>query len=489
MFSGSAVSLCFHEIFEFLKIMEDFEETLLTAPKYYWGCCQVCKRAGTKGEPLKRCSRCNCLFYCSKEHQKSDWKYHKKVCSYLSTAAEEVGAEIFFGQQIEFNDEDEPTEDDHEKILEERPNEKTRNWKSWTKFRVNAAKMAEILTGKDLEPHEKEIFLFPKACRVCRLAKKDGMIDCEDCMNVTYCSDQHKAEHLETHKKRFCHELKYAMVCDNYESTVSISSPAVPRQVDTKFNLARDMESHLKFSSNSKHGQNVDLAEMEFRFLSDRLSGPMTIVYCGATYGLKNDTKIQNVSELTIHLVGSNIVEMLGIIKWEYILHRLPKLNSLHLVFIGLELDGEEEDGVCPDLEPCSRCQDKGRAIKYDIRKMSYEKYCESLQYIMPDMACAFNCGFHEYTKEPSKDTWKPALSYLTRHAGVPLIFTSYNLSEAQADYQLILENSNSELISQACKVVNPYRSYRSIRDFEFDHDNDVFYCNQYLSVVNAKDS
>lgn len=125
------------------------------------------------------------MFYCSKEHQKEDWKHHKKVCSYLATAAEEVGADNFFGHQIEFEDEDEV------EVEEERPNEKSKSWKSWTKFRVNAVKMCEILTGRPLAPFEKEVFLFPRACRQCRMAKKDGMIDCHDCMSVTFCSEQH----------------------------------------------------------------------------------------------------------------------------------------------------------------------------------------------------------------------------------------------------------------------------------------------------------
>lgn len=451
------------------------EETLLTAPKYYWGSCMVCKKGGSKNDQLKSCSRCRCVFYCSKECQKLDWKNHKKLCSYLATAAEEVGAELFFGRQLEFEDEE------NEEICEN-PNEKTKSWKSWTKFRVNAAKMCEILMGKPLEPHEKEIFLFPKACRVCRLAKKDGMIDCFNCTCVTYCSQQCFEENFELHQEKMCRELKYALVCDNYESTVSISAPAIPENVDKVFKLEENMLKHLKFELKMQKSTDVDLAEMEFRFLSDRLSGPLTILHC-----LKEFSSTEN-TDLKIHIVGSNVIEMLGIIKWEYLLHRLPKLNTLHLVFIGLELDMEENDGENEDIQPCEKCCEKGRKVIYDIRRMSYEKYCQKCpNYQIPDLVAAFNCGFHEFEKEPEKDTWKPALPFLTQHGKIPLIFTSYTLTEAQKDYDLIQKCSNHDLEIHACKLQNPFRSYRSIRDFEFDNDCDVFYANQYFSVVSNK--
>ncbi len=71
---------------------------LLAAPHFYWGCCMVCRLAGTPERPLKRCSRCAAVFYCSSEHQKRHWKLHRRLCSYLSTAAEEIGADNFFGK-------------------------------------------------------------------------------------------------------------------------------------------------------------------------------------------------------------------------------------------------------------------------------------------------------------------------------------------------------------------------------------------------------
>lgn len=40
---------------------------------------QYCELCG-KMENLLRCGRCRSSFYCSKEHQRRDWKKHKLVC-------------------------------------------------------------------------------------------------------------------------------------------------------------------------------------------------------------------------------------------------------------------------------------------------------------------------------------------------------------------------------------------------------------------------
>jgi uncharacterized C2H2 Zn-finger protein len=42
--------------------------------------CVVCGR----DDRLLRCSRCKSVFYCTKEHQKLDWKRHKRLCPRLS---------------------------------------------------------------------------------------------------------------------------------------------------------------------------------------------------------------------------------------------------------------------------------------------------------------------------------------------------------------------------------------------------------------------
>ena len=70
--------------------------------KTFKGCCMVCGATSNRSDDpyktttLKRCSRCRCVAYCSVEHQKCHWKYHKALCNYLSAAAGEVGADTFF---------------------------------------------------------------------------------------------------------------------------------------------------------------------------------------------------------------------------------------------------------------------------------------------------------------------------------------------------------------------------------------------------------
>ena len=98
------------------------------------------------------------------------------------------------------------------------------------------------------------------------------------------------------------------------------------------------------------------------------------------------------------------------------------------------------------------------------------------------------------------KDTWAKSLPFLIRNVDVPLVFTSYTKTEASKDLlaftQAIKEHENqnagsNKLITRTDQVkvevemqLNPFRSNRSIRDFEFDNNCDTFYSNQFMTVV-----
>ena len=103
-------------------------------------------------------------------------------------------------------------------------------------------------------------------------------------------------------------------------------------------------------------------------------------------------------------------------------------------------------------------------------------------------MVCAFNCEFHEFAGTGNEqDTWTGSLPHLTKHSAVPLIFTSYTKTEALKDLELV-KNSRENLEVLVSGQRNPFRSHRPIRDYECDDDCDVFYSNNYFSLVCSKE-
>lgn len=50
-------------------------------------CCNICEKSTEikNTSTLLMCNKCKLIFYCGKEHQKIDWKYHKHFCRTIST--------------------------------------------------------------------------------------------------------------------------------------------------------------------------------------------------------------------------------------------------------------------------------------------------------------------------------------------------------------------------------------------------------------------
>jgi hypothetical protein len=59
--------------------------------------CQVC--GPYTSAPLRKCSRCKAVQYCSQEHQRADFKAHKAVCKRIETHRQRMaeGVEQFWG--------------------------------------------------------------------------------------------------------------------------------------------------------------------------------------------------------------------------------------------------------------------------------------------------------------------------------------------------------------------------------------------------------
>lgn len=71
------------------------------------GACKICSK-----ETKSKCSNCNQVFYCSPEHQKSDWKIHKQLCRpFKIEHSEKLGRHLVTTRKIKA----------HEILLKESP--------------------------------------------------------------------------------------------------------------------------------------------------------------------------------------------------------------------------------------------------------------------------------------------------------------------------------------------------------------------------------
>ena len=77
--------------------------------------------------------------------------------------------------------------------------------------------------------------------------------------------------------------------------------------------------------------------ESELRYLTFLYTCPLSVLYGVEQAGLSSGP-VEEVENLTIHLVGARLAEMRHLVGWEIIALRLPKLKSLHIVFIGDEV-------------------------------------------------------------------------------------------------------------------------------------------------------
>jgi hypothetical protein len=65
---------------EALKMMADIIQEDMSPENLQKTACQVC---GVLADNMA-CGRCKSVLYCGKDHQKQDWKVHKKVCAQMA---------------------------------------------------------------------------------------------------------------------------------------------------------------------------------------------------------------------------------------------------------------------------------------------------------------------------------------------------------------------------------------------------------------------
>ena len=433
----------FKGLFEVLHKMTDEDLHNLF---FYANTCHVCKSSGNE-TPLKKCSNCKMISYCGKEHQKQHWLQHKNLCRVLAEMLDETDMSNLL-------------EDMHNVSMEE-----------WVKAKMNLMLLANLKLKRKLLPYEEEMFKFPKACAVCHETNSKLITYCPSCPSASFCEKhQNDLTHADIcDKLSLCYDLDIA-------STVFIRNPprnVVPFHTEMAY-LPSSIQHFIELYFNEDKSLQLSM-DIQTAHISEYLTRPLTLLH--AMERLEYSTG----SEMTIHIIGANMIELDGVEIWETLLHWLPSLSTLNIVLVGPELESNNEK---VEGSICDCCNDKNMKLNLETHGLLYKEYINSDSFIKPDIIAGYNLGIHECENVDSdNDSWSQSVRILPEQK-CPFILTSYTAEEAQKEHKRLCDILNKK-VSYLYSEKNPFSSLRPHRDYETEG---VYYQNQYVIIYRDLD-
>ncbi|XP_076283097.1 uncharacterized protein LOC143210266 [Lasioglossum baleicum] len=407
---------------------------------FYANVCHVCKQFG-EGVSLRRCGNCTMIAYCCKEHQREHWPQHKDLCNVICNVLND-------NKMINFVNSEEDV-----------------NTAKWAEMKMNFMLLVALKLPRRLELYEEQMFKFYRSCIVCHNQSSKELADCLFCPATSFCQ---KHRNDATHSS-VCNKLKLCFKLDMASVTYKNIVPELrlPYNMNHE-DLPQNMEDYVKHYGNKKRSLNLSVEE-ETMIDSEYLTRPLT--FC---YAMKKLCIFSWEENITIHVIGANMIEISGIDFWEILLHWLPKSTEAKIVLIGPELCSDSAS-----LNLCKNCQSNNKQLSIQMHNVFYSNYVNSTSYTKPNFIIGYNAGISEYQDiKLGNDTWAQSLQTIAEQT-CPFILTSYTLSEAREE-QTRLEtvlNHNSKCIFLGH---NPYSGLRPYRDFETE---DVYYQNQYIII------
>jgi len=102
--------------------------------------------------------------------------------------------------------------------------------------------------------------------------------------------------------------------------------------------------------------------------------------------------------------------------------------------------------------------------------------------YLAPALIIAFNSGIHEAAEIPLTDSWRPTLMHILKMQA-PVVFTSYNMEEANKDNRTISELRSELSFESKTKSRHDINPFRGMRPF-LDCDNFIpFHQNGFITI------
>ncbi|SMR44669.1 unnamed protein product [Zymoseptoria tritici ST99CH_3D1] len=141
--------------------------------------------------------------------------------------------------------------------------------------------------------------------------------------------------------------------------------------------------------------------------------------------------------ELLLHIVGATVREHSRGAIFEDLLHLLPGLKRLKVIFGGLELPVRVGAGNTNNVPICASCTTRGRTYTFSEFTSTYHDYVQTSAYRQPDLAVLFHTGRRllsvGFGGGLLQGTWAPTTRHLV-DSGTLTLCTSFTAHEAARD-------------------------------------------------------
>ncbi|XP_046683737.1 uncharacterized protein LOC124369723 [Homalodisca vitripennis] len=406
-----------------------------TGREYYlYSLCQVCKR-----ELVKKvtCPKCNLISYCSQEHRREHWPSHADLCDAVVAVCVDRGVKHIMQGAHNL------------------PPDKFRI------FRFKNMIDCETKVERPLEGWEKEMFIFPNVCGICK--EYNNLVVCINCKHNSFCAGhQEKSNH-----SQWCeHVLQFKRIVED-QSKFGVVRPSIP-VCEIQPLLPKLSDINCFFQSICKY-----LEKFEYLQLTEIATCPLTAL----NTIFKTKTELLSTKKISLHIVGAESdFETSNLEKWEYyFLHLIPNLEHLQVEFIGPELNAKTEN---EKYTVCKQCRIRNKSISFKFYNNLYH-LCSGKS--KPDLVCVFNPGLYRSTGFNGADTWSPSITNMLAYSS-PVLVTEYTQKEILMDIERV--NATRQILLKSGPSRNPFSSLKPSLNFVSDEESPVIFKNYFHCVM-----
>ncbi|KAK6972272.1 hypothetical protein R3P38DRAFT_3134592 [Favolaschia claudopus] len=412
---------------------------------------------------LSRCHRCRRVWYCNSDCQKAHHSEHKLFCKTIHSVDASNDPEVI------------------QQLLG--PFRSTSN--ATTRLdEISVLHRCQIidLYQRKRPLNKAELYLLSCEPRCLGCAKTDNVLrmeanlsgqdrvqtlkPCPRCMMVFFC-DGHRSSEVDLHRDTSS-DNGFASECNlsrqiRLDSEFRLLMPS-PHLHMWRFIPRQDIWISLKGLSWDAALSAPIRAALPTDTSVEHLAGCLRLVSCLAStvmtvlYALEFclGPTVASCSTLTIHVLGAR-AEFTSAVTYMYeaILHRLPNVKNLHILFC--DNLGGSQGHVVKDVVLCKDCQNSSAHMIHEYIDHAYVKHLSrGTDFKAPDLCILMN----GYIANHETDLWSETIRLLLER-GVPSLFTANDALYARRDCDLLC-GLGARLISGLTLASNPWGSLAS---------------------------